>query len=208
MAAARAGRQDGTISRPFWASYSRVVRRLAGTLVVALLAASCTDSSSGNPGAVTPTLETTPVPDPTPEPTTEERIRRVAQRVFLGTANTDGAPRKLRELAVLAASADQAYTVAIEFNADDNFTDRLRKLGIESDMRDAYKALFTSGLPISSVTVSAYFPLIDRFGNVQAGLVYRTALARSIAERINWQNAELIDWSRLWTVSFVHPEFR
>lgn len=106
-------------------------------------------------------------------------------------------------------AADQGYTVVIQFNADDNFTDKWRKSGIEDDMRDAYKALFTSGLPISAVKISAYFPLIDRFGNVQAGRVYETQLGRTGAERINWQNAELIqDWGRLWTVLYVHPEFR
>ncbi len=75
-------------------------------------------------------------------------------------------------------------------------------------MRDPYRALFTSPIRIREVAVSAYFPVVDKFGKESQGLVYETRMYDKVGYKINWANSDVLDFSHLRDVIFLLPDLR
>lgn len=104
------------------------------------------------------------------------------------------------------------WDVAVEFNASDNLSTNLRKKGIESDMSELYISLYKSGKDIKTVSVSAYFPLQDQYGNVNDRVVYASTLDNEEASKVNWNadqsSLKLSILPSVWTTTMLHPEFK
>jgi hypothetical protein len=100
----------------------------------------------------------------------------------------------------------------IEFNADDNLTTNLRKMGIESDMSEIYQILYDGDLNVTAASISAYFPLADKYGNETSEVVYKSILDKTEADKINWSadsaTLKLEIVPSIWTTSILHPEFQ
>ena len=132
-------------------------------------------------------------------------LAQTASKVFAGDTNYD----KPRLKQTSFEKIGKGWTAFVTFRADDNLTTGLRKTGIELDMVDAYKAFFDgTNIPLKEVILDAEFPLQDQFGNESDGSVYVTYLNRRVADKINWTEADYLEWSNLWTTTVLHPEFR
>jgi len=107
---------------------------------------------------------------------------------------------------------DGGWNVAIDFNAGDNLTTNLRKGGIEKQMSELYITLFKSGKDIPEVTITAYFPLQDQYGNVNDRAVYQSTLGKEEADKVNWNADEsslkLSILPKVWTTTLLHSEFQ
>lgn len=81
----------------------------------------------------------------------------------------------------VAKQAAGSYSIDSEYNAE-NF----KKVLIDQEMSIIYKALYTSGKDIGSVSIAAYSELIDENGNNAEQVVYKTILDKEAADKINF----------------------
>lgn len=163
-------------------------------------------STTSEQAASTDSAESPESPSPEPSPLAEDgQLEAMMRDEFKGETNTS--KERLVELDVVE-QIDGGWGVFVEFNADDNLTCGSRKRGIERRMIDAYERLYTSPILVQQASMTALFPLVDRFGQESDGAVYKTILKRPVASKINWDNKGLIDFEDLWTTTILHVEFR
>jgi hypothetical protein len=135
------------------------------------------------------------------------KLKRVVSTAFDGKTNTGNKPR-LRKVDIVARN-DGKYGVFVEFNANDNLTKGMMKRGIELEMIEAYKDIYTSNVHVYSASMSAYFPGTDKFGRSSEALVYKTILEGNVGRQINWKgDYQILDFHKLWKVAMLHSEFR
>ena len=104
--------------------------------------------------------------------------------------------------------APESKLVDAEFETGMSFTTKLTKRGVERAMADGYAAAMTAGCSIVRVTMEAQMMLVDRKGNQALGAVYGTSLRGEDAAGVNWEKRHVLEWSQIWTVYTLHPEFR
>jgi hypothetical protein len=142
--------------------------------------------------------------EPSQPASPKTELTALMEQAFSGTTNMDKI--KLRDVDVIKQIGG-GWGVFVEFNADDNLTSGLIKAGIEADMQESYESLYTSDHKVKQASMGAFYPLIDRYGNEEQGLIYKTVLRRKVAEKINWANAHFLQWDSLWDVTFQNVEF-
>ena len=96
----------------------------------------------------------------------------------------------------------------VKFEQAESWSDSTTKYAIERDMIKIYKALFMSSVPIWRIKIEAQMELIDKFGKPSIGRVYGTMLDDDVADRVNWANAEILEWDQLWHTYFMNQAFR
>lgn len=104
------------------------------------------------------------------------------------------------------------WAVTVDFNASDNLSTNLRKVGIEKQMSELYIALYKSGKDVRTATLTAYFPLQDQYGNVNDRAIYQSTLEKEEASKVNWNadqsSLKLSILPKVWTTTLLHPEFK
>lgn len=155
---------------------------------------------------IKPTLTSSaPIVTATPEPAATDPktiVERAAKEVF---------GKGLSETQVIALFADDGrksglYNVKVRFLSSLDWSAKTRKWDIENGMRDAYEQLFKLGF-VSEVTLFADTQFLDTFGNESVGLAYKTSMTKAVADKINWQNKNALDFTNLWTTQQRHPQF-
>lgn len=140
--------------------------------------------------------------------TTEDRLKELVLQKFKGLNNLD----RKKIIDVKTMGGDGNRIALIDFNAPDNSTTNLRVTSLKKEMSQIYKTIYIEFNDIEQVIVTAYFPLIDKYGNEKNGIVYRTKLIKSDANKINWSQNEsllLLDIiPGLWEAYKIHPEFK
>ncbi|MDP8258814.1 MAG: hypothetical protein P9L90_05285 [Candidatus Aadella gelida] len=141
--------------------------------------------------------------------TEDEQIEMLVSNELKGNNNMKTA--YVRKIDVVEQT-NGGLGVFVEYNADDNLTTNLSKGGIESKMSEIYTALYTSGKDIRTASVTAYFPLLDSYGNKKDGVVYKSVLNKTEADKVNWNaDKSLLKVTILpsvWTTTALHREFR
>lgn len=151
---------------------------------------------------------TPPNPSPTPEPPVrptpkpDEALRAIVATAFAG--DTNGEKKRLRDVQIVAQQGD-GWGVFVQFNADENLTNGLTKGGIELRMRDGYKAIYGSGLPVRAASMAAWLDVVDQYGNKSEATVYKTILEGAVARKVNWSNTDILDWPAIWRTSILYP---
>ncbi|SFM99406.1 hypothetical protein SAMN05428949_1618 [Chitinophaga sp. YR627] len=142
------------------------------------------------------------------EQSPEEKIKTVIREELKGENNND--KPYLRDINV--AMENQAAAVTINFNANDNLTTNMIRSGIKSKMSDLYLKLYKSNLPIKSVSVCAYMPMSDKYGNQSDDIVYTSILESEEAAKVNWSAEDYAIKStvlpNVWTTLFLHPALK
>lgn len=104
------------------------------------------------------------------------------------------------------------WNVTVDFNASDNLSTNLRKVGIEKQMSELYIALYKSGKDVRTTTVTAYFPLVDQYGKENDRAIYQSTLDKEEASKVNWDadqsSLKLSILPKVWTTTLLHPEFK
>lgn len=130
----------------------------------------------------------------------------------------EGTPERDIETAVISVLKDKTNmkedrmrnvddvdgTVLIEYNADSNLTNGLTRGAIWTDIIDIVKKLSTDE-NIDSVTVNAFLPLVDQYGNEAPGKVMTVNLTRETWSKINWNNFNEDNLPNIADFYFVHP---
>ncbi len=137
--------------------------------------------------------------------TPEETIKDIIQKELKGNNNID--KPYLRDIN-LAMENNKAFVI-INYNASENLTTNLTLVSMKSKMSDLYYKLYKSGLPIGSVSVCAYMPLIDKYGNQSDDIVYTTRLGNEEASKVNWSADDAmiknVILPKVWSTNFLHP---
>lgn len=139
----------------------------------------------------------------------QDQIKKIVTDQLKGQNNMKKDNLKSVEVTELKTGG---WDVKVEFNASDNLSTNLRKKGIEGDMSELYIALYKSGKDIKTVSISAYFPLQDQYGNVNDRVVYASTLDSEEASKVNWNadqsSLKLSILPGVWTTTMLHPEFK
>lgn len=145
-------------------------------------------------------------PSPTPAPDAKSVIGGALEGVFDGETNWDKPAPRFGKVEVFKGF--RGWVALVEINADDILTAGLTKDGIEADMKDAYKVIFSAGYKIRYASVTANFMLVNQFGKSSVGPVYETKMWGNVGSRINWNNVDLVDFGKVWEVLFLNQSFR
>lgn len=189
-----------------------VVSSIFAILLVIGMASGGSKPSTGTTGATTPqptaVVEKTK-PTEAPALSESEQIKAIVTEQLKGTNNMK---RDNLKKVDVSEAVGGGWNVAVEFNAGDNLSTKLRKTGIEKKMSEIYISLYTSGKDIKTVSVAAFFPLADQYGNESDGIVYKSTLAKEEANKVNWSadgsTLRLSILPKVWTTIMLHPEFR
>lgn len=131
---------------------------------------------------ITPTETETPTtPTATLEPAASMRLK-IEQA--LGSGNRD-IPR------FNSFSWDEARgEISVTFAANDNLSEGLIKIGIQTDIADILKIVSENkeNLPYQSLVVASTFSLVDVYGNAEEKNVVIATYTRENLEQINWDN--------------------
>ncbi len=137
-----------------------------------------------------------------------DRVREMMAEVF---------GDKLKDVSVTEAVSDdngnliegqKTFCVLVTFDAAELWSDESMGQDIESKMAKAYKALYTSNIDIIEACMIAHAQLRDKYGNTNDGVVYKTILDQKTARKINWENADDLDFSRIWHTERKHRGFK
>lgn len=163
-------------------------------------------TNTSNPVA---TKQQEPAIEPAKALSEEEQIQKIVSDQLTGVNNMDKAYMKRIDV---VEQVNGGWGVFVEYNADDNFTINLRKGSIELKMSEIYLALYRSNKDIRSVSIAAYFPLVDKYGNQSENVTYKSILDKAEADKVNWNADEatlkVSILPNVWTTSILHPEFR
>lgn len=130
---------------------------------------------------------------------------------FTGVSNL-GLPR-LQVVDVRDDPQGGGYRVQIMFNADDvplAADERemilARKRIMEERMQRAFLTLYTSGMDVNNVFISARFK-VRYTGKDAYAVIYRTWMTREKAAAVNWQDPSL-DLRTVWEVPVLDQSYR
>jgi|JI10StandDraft_1071094.scaffolds.fasta_scaffold54536_6 hypothetical protein len=139
----------------------------------------------------------------------DQQLRQIVENALSGKNNLD--KDYIRNIDI-TAQADGGWGVFVEYNADDNVSASARKKSIELKMSDVYIALYTSSKDVRNASVAAYFPLTDSYGNESEGIVYKTVLGNSEADRINFKSNDSTLRAKTlpntWETTALNQDFR
>lgn len=169
-----------------------------------------TATTSIEPSTQAETVKNEPTSAPeAPALSEEDQIKKIVSDQLKGQNNMKKDNLKSVEVSEVEGGG---WNVTVEFNASDNLSTNLRKKGIEGDMSELYIALYKSGKDIKAVSISAYFPLQDQYGNVNDRVVYASTLDSEEASKVNWNadqsSLKLSILPGVWTTTMLHPEFK
>lgn len=99
-------------------------------------------------------------------------------------------------------------TVFLKVKAKDSLTNEMARTGTLWQSRDIIKALYTSGLPIGDCKIVSSSTLVDKYGKKSEGVVMRCALDAKTAEKINWENADTLEWEKVLNEYWAHPSYK
>ena len=149
------------------------------------------------------------LPEPAPPLTAEEKQERDEERVI--ERNEDrleqDAGKTLRPGKEIEVSAghrhDGWYFVLAEYKP--LMTDPKM---IEDDMMEAYKVIYTSGLPVINAEITAVGDLVDSYGNESKRPIYRSSMDGERAGLINWDNLSSVNPRAAFSGSWQHLAIR
>jgi len=132
-----------------------------------------------------------------------DKIKNIYNSHLAGD-NLEG-KKYMRDLEIIE-TPNKKLSISISFNCDNG-----RAL-IEGKMGEIYCELYTYERPIYSVAISAYYPMVDKYGNEKNVLVLKTILSKKEANKINWSaNKDDLIYTlipRTWKLAWVHHSFR
>lgn len=103
---------------------------------------------------------------------------------ILGVKNNMG---KIRIRGIDNLAGDGSL-MSIHFNADENWGPTWSRDGAVDDAIDVMKKLFQNYPNLKTITMFAYFPTMDKYGNEEYNLGLKMMLNKGTAQKINWKN--------------------
>lgn len=139
----------------------------------------------------------------------DQQLKKNVENTLSGKNNMD--KDYIRNI-IVTEQADGGWGVFVDYNADDNLTTDARKKSVEMKMSEVYIALYTSGKDVRNASVAAYFPLTDSYGNESDGVIYKSVLEKTEADKVNFKANEstlkLNILPDVWETTVLNQEFR
>jgi hypothetical protein len=165
------------------------------SLVMMLAFGGISESLYGSGFAGSPGTERTEPPTP------KEKIESALRSEF---------DWQLRDVKV-QGSPSVGFTVDADFDARcGNCSDAQFVRTIEKDMRNGYRALYTSDPApgISEASLTAYHEMVSKSdGSTSDYIIFSTTLLGTEARDLHWENASYIDFGNIWAVEEVYPNY-
>ena len=104
--------------------------------------------------------------------------------------------------------------LVMEFNGDELATVPLKKVALDRQMRDAYKAFYAAACDeLAQIDLATYQRAtvkVSQMGKVESlpGVVFKTRLQRDAANEIDWANKEDLDFNDIWDTLLLNPAWR
>ena len=234
---------DSSAEQPEAAAPTVVVQATATTGPVATSYASAvttaTTVSDTTEAEVDPTVTTAPAPAPAPQataslvlpavdvPTTVSSIRcaadlsleeqkvqlvAIAKELFAGKTIEGGNRLKFDPDARDQRSG--GIWLTLEFLGNERGTVTQKKAALDTQMRDAYDALFNSGCDqLAWVDLTGIQRAIVKVGQMGETIpvpapVFKTRLKRAEADSVNWANKGALDFNQIWDELLLNIRWR
>jgi hypothetical protein len=139
------------------------------------------------------------------------KLVEIAQAVFPGE-NNEQRPRLQFEPEARDHRRGGIWLVA-EFNGDEFETILEKKISLDTHMRVAYQALFTSGCDeLNWVDITAIAKALTQpgyYGKVVSTpvVVFKTRMKMEVAETVDWSNAKTLDFNEIWDNLLLNPSW-
>lgn len=179
----------------------RALGIFGGTFFVSLIlaaASSPTQPTTNNQGDV-PTVQADTVQYVSEDGSPELEIEKAVVELLGEETNMDE-PRIIN----IDALGD---VTLIEYNADSNLTGGLTRFGIWSDVIEIVRKLSEDPTQ-ESITVNAYIPLVDQYGNEAPGKVMTVNLDKATWSKINWDNFLTDNLPNVADIYYIHPAIK
>jgi len=142
------------------------------------------------------------------EPTVEDKVKKA-----IVDAVKDKTNMKKDRLVDIKANThhgvekEGAKIVLATLNADENFTSNMAKGSMLMDSSKVFKALFD--IPeVEEVVLLWQLPLTDAYGKTEDGGVLKVTLTREIAAKINWDNFDWKNYTKVAADYWEHPALK
>lgn len=141
---------------------------------------------TSTPGPTFTPSPTSPPPTNTPTPKPQDIITHIVEKKFAGKAYD-----MKRLTKILVDDMGGSYQVWIGFLANDNLTSNFIRKGIIRESAEVIKELLMlKDIHISQITIRAYLPATDKYGNDTTSLVYDIIFDGEEGYKINWNADE------------------
>ena len=196
-------------NRPFRGKANRLNTAL--TFAAITLLSSFVVASQPSPAATNKTA----VPSPSSTPSASELAKPVATATPISDQDvlkrgvTDGLASDHGTFRAINVVPQDSGGIGafVEINAPKNLPPSFTKTMVEYGMEDAYLALHKSGKDVTAMSVAAYLPLTDKYGNTSDVMVYKTLLRKDQADKINWSDDDTARNAigHVWDVTILMP---
>jgi len=128
--------------------------------------------------------------------------------------NIDGAIKdalgnKLKSSEVFNYVQDESKKIVkIHFIASDNLTASYIKMSMLQDTANVCEKILSTSIPIRQITVVAYFPLTDKYGNESNTCIMTLSINGETLKKINWDNINKTKFNQLADEYWEHPAIR
>lgn len=173
-----------------------------------------TEAPAADPPAVSPAPQIVLPDGCAPGASTEEqkaKLVEIAKAVFPGE-NNEERPRLQFEPDARDHRRGGIWLVA-EFNGDEFETIAETKTALDTHMRVAFEALFTSGCDeLNWVDLTAIAKALTQpgyYGKIVSTpvVVFKTRLKKEVAETVDWSNAATLDFNEIWDNLLLNPSW-
>ena len=200
-------------------------------------AATVTTASDTTAAAADPTATTAPAPEPEATvapvlpavdvpPTVssircaaglsleEQKVQLVAIAKELFAGETTEGENRLKFDPDARDQRSGGIWVTLEFAGNERGTVTQKKAALDSQMRDAYDALFNSGCDqlawVDLTGIQRALTKVGMMGDTTAigAPVFKTRLKREDAEAIDWANKESLDFNEIWDELLLNVRWR
>jgi hypothetical protein len=139
-----------------------------------------------------------------PVPTLESQVRALVEGA-LGAGNRS-IPR-IQKIEIVDNRATSEKNILVIWAIDDSITEEWINKSAKLDATGVFRALYSSGLPISQVELQGTFSMVDKYGNASEDTVVKLILDKTTANRINWENFLTDNVYTVAKVLYLHPSF-
>lgn len=144
----------------------------------------------------------------TTEVTLEDKVKGAITEAVNEKTNMDKVRLVKLEINDHAGTKKESDKIAlITLNADENLSSNLTKGGILMDSSDLFKSLFENS-EIEEVVLFWQLTLVDTYGNEKDDTVLKVALTKEIAGKINWDNFDRNNYSKVASDYWEHPALK
>lgn len=144
----------------------------------------------------------------------KKRLVAIAGQQFSGLTAHDPEMARLHYDPDARERRQGGLWVVVEFNGDELETVAEKKAALDTQMQDAYEALYAAGCEdLAQVDLTARSMAVA-VGGIEGGVVqslaavYKTRLTREVADKVDWSSKDSLDFNDIWETLLLNVRWK